>query len=47
MTTTLLTLISIQIAMPAFDTIYHHELTERVAWRPSRDNELTLHAARA
>ena len=29
------TLIAAQIAMAAFDTIYHHELTERLArWSP-------------
>jgi uncharacterized protein (TIGR01777 family) len=47
MTTTLWTLIAIQIAMAAFDTIYHHELTERLAWRPSQRYELMLHAARS
>ncbi len=47
MTTLLWTLIAIQIAMAAFDTIYHHELTERLAWRPSQRHELTLHAARS
>jgi uncharacterized protein (TIGR01777 family) len=46
MTTLLWTLIAIQIAMAAFDTIYHHELTERLAWRPSQKHELALHAAR-
>src|ERR1043165_5426707 len=46
MTTLLWTLIAIQIAMAAFDTIYHHELTERLAWRPSQRHELKLHAAR-
>ena len=46
MTTLLWTLIAIQIAMAAFDTIYHHELTERLAWRPSQRHELSLHAAR-
>ena len=46
MTTMLWTLIAIQIAMGAFDTIYHHELTERLAWRPSQRHELALHAAR-
>jgi uncharacterized protein (TIGR01777 family) len=46
MTTMLWTLIAIQIAMAAFDTIYHHELTERLAWRPSQRYELALHAAR-
>ena len=47
MTTLLWTLIAIQIAMAAFDTIYHHELTERLAWRPSQRHELKLHAARS
>ena len=46
MTTLLWTLIAIQTAMAAFDTIYHHELTERLAWRPSQRHELALHAAR-
>ena len=40
------TLISIQIAMGLFDTVYHHELTERLAWRPSQHHELRLHAIR-
>lgn len=39
-------LIAVQIAMGAFDTLYHHELTERLAWRPSQHHELELHAAR-
>ncbi len=47
MTTLLWTLIAIQVAMAAFDTIYHHELTERLAWRPSQRHELALHAARS
>jgi len=47
MTSTLLwTLIVVQIAMGAFDTIYHHELTERLAWRPTQRRELALHAVR-
>ena len=40
------TLISIQIFMGAFDTLYHHEFTERLAWRPSQGRELKLHAVR-
>src|SRR5260221_12189733 len=40
------TLIAIQIAMGAFDTFYHHELTERLAWRPSQRHELELHSVR-
>jgi uncharacterized protein len=40
------TLITIQIAMGAFDTLYHHEMTERLAWRPSQRHELRLHGVR-
>jgi len=40
------TLIAIQLAMGAFDTIYHHELTERLPWRSSQQHELALHAIR-
>ncbi len=39
-------LIAIQIAMGAFDTFYHHELTERLPWRPSQRRELALHGMR-
>jgi hypothetical protein len=39
-------LILIQLVMGAFDTIYHHELTERLPWRASQQHELALHAAR-
>src|SRR5580704_6206735 len=39
-------LIGIQIAMGAFDTFYHHEMTERLAWRPSQRHELQLHGVR-
>jgi uncharacterized protein (TIGR01777 family) len=47
MTSTLLwSLIALQIAMGAFDTLYHHELTERLAWRPSQRHELRLHGVR-
>lgn len=47
MTSTLLwILIGIQIAMGAFDTFYHHEMTERLAWRPSQRQELRLHGVR-
>jgi len=47
MTSTLLwILIAIQIAMGAFDTFYHHEMTERLAWRPSQRHELQLHGIR-
>src|SRR5882757_1682168 len=40
------TLIAIQIVMGAFDTFYHHEITERLAWRPSQRHELRLHSIR-
>lgn len=47
MTSTLLwTLIAAQIALGAFDTLYHHELTERLAWRVSQRRELKLHGVR-
>ena len=46
MTSLLWTLIAIQIVMGVFDTFYHHELTERLAWRPSQRYELQLHAVR-
>jgi uncharacterized protein len=39
-------LITLQILMGAFDTLYHHELTERLAWRPSQQHELRLHGVR-
>ena len=39
-------LIAIQIAMGAFDTFYHHEITQRLAWRPSQRHELQLHGVR-
>jgi uncharacterized protein (TIGR01777 family) len=46
MTTILWSLIAAQIAMGAFDTLYHHELTERLAWRASQRRELKLHGVR-
>src|ERR1700735_4924839 len=46
MTLLLWILIAIQIAMGAFDTFYHHEMTERLAWRPSQRYELRLHGVR-
>ena len=39
-------LVTLQIVMGAFDTLYHHELTERLAWRPSQQHELRLHGVR-
>ena len=46
MTDLLWILITLQIAMGAFDTLFHHELTERLAWRPSQKRELRLHGVR-
>jgi uncharacterized protein len=40
------TLVAFQLFMGAFDVIFHHELTERLAWRPGAAKELKLHAAR-
>jgi hypothetical protein len=39
-------LLLIQITMGALDTLYHHELTERLAWRPRQAVELRLHSVR-
>lgn len=39
-------LVVLQIAMGGFDILYHHELTERLSWKPSQRRELLLHAAR-
>jgi uncharacterized protein (TIGR01777 family) len=39
-------LVALQIAMGAFDTVFHHEGTERLAWRPSQRRELQLHGVR-
>jgi uncharacterized protein len=44
--TVLWTLVAAQLAMGLFDVLYHHELTERIAWRRSQRRELNLHAAR-
>ena len=40
------TLILLQIAMGGFDSLYHHEITERLPWRPSQRYELRLHGVR-
>ncbi len=39
-------LLFIQLALGAFDILYHHEFLEGLAWRPSQKNELRLHGAR-
>jgi hypothetical protein len=36
----------LQLALGLFDILYHHELTERLAWRPSQRHELNLHGVR-
>lgn len=46
MTDLIWTLVFLQVAMGGFDTLYHHELTERLAWRPSQARELRLHGVR-
>jgi uncharacterized protein (TIGR01777 family) len=46
MTDLIWSLVFVQVAMGAFDTLYHHELTERLAWRPSQARELRLHGVR-
>jgi uncharacterized protein len=40
------TLIAVQIVLGGFDTLFHHEFTERLAWRASQRHELQLHAVR-
>jgi uncharacterized protein (TIGR01777 family) len=42
----LLGLFALQGTLGAFDTLYHHELTERLTWRPSAGPELRIHALR-
>jgi uncharacterized protein len=39
-------LILSDIVLGGFDTLYHHEFTERLAWRASQRFELRLHAIR-
>lgn len=39
-------LLTAQIALGGFDTLYHHELTQRLAWRPGQATELRLHGVR-
>lgn len=42
----LFVLITLQGLLGAFDTLYHHELTERLTWRPGAGRELRIHALR-
>ena len=46
MSTLLWIAIAAQTVMGAFDTIWHHEGVERLAWRPSQAHELRLHGVR-
>lgn len=46
MTLALWIILAFQMAMGALDTLYHHEFTERLAWRESQAGELKLHALR-
>lgn len=46
MTTALWIAVAVQMAMGAFDTLFHHEGTERLAWRPQQATELRLHGVR-
>jgi hypothetical protein len=39
-------LVALQGLLGAFDTLYHHELTERLTWRPAARRELRIHALR-
>jgi uncharacterized protein (TIGR01777 family) len=41
-----LMLMTLQGAMGAFDAIYHHEVTERLAWRLGAARELAIHTIR-
>lgn len=46
MTDTLWIAVFAQMLMGGFDTLYHHEGTERLAWRPDQRVELWLHGIR-
>lgn len=46
MTELLWIIVAAQMGMGAFDTFYHHEGTERLAWRPGQQTELRLHGVR-
>jgi uncharacterized protein len=41
-----LLLLAVQGAMGAFDTLYHHEVTERLTWRRLAAGELRIHGVR-
>ncbi len=46
MTDVLWLLVFAQMMMGGFDTLYHHEATQRLAWRPGQAAELRLHGVR-
>lgn len=46
MTTTLWSFVLVQMLLGLTDTLFHHEGTERLAWRPSQRRELQLHGSR-
>ena len=46
MTPTLWSFVLIQMLLGLIDTLFHHEGTERLAWRPSQRRELQLHGTR-
>jgi uncharacterized protein len=39
-------IVLLQMLMGGFDTVWHHEATQRLAWRPSQAGELRLHGVR-
>ncbi len=43
---TLLLMMTLQGLMGAFDTLYHHEFTERLPWKASAAQELWIHGVR-
>ncbi|CAM3222936.1 TIGR01777 family oxidoreductase [Asticcacaulis taihuensis] len=43
---TLLIIMTIQGCLGAFDTLYHHEFTERLPWKPQAAQELWIHGVR-
>ena len=46
MTTIVWIFITLQIVMGGSDTMYHHEFSEKLAWRKSQTHELRLHGIR-
>lgn len=46
MTTIVWIFLTLQIVLGGSDTIFHHELSEKLAWRKSQTHELWLHAVR-